>query len=218
MSKFFIMIQAACRKLWRKCVFWIQHEYEIGARCLNGRKVCRWIFLDGRGGGSGNTAISGDLLDPLVVMSVSEKAQLLCESQRVLTAVCLISFDPQTNDTLTTSDTSVCIQMSKSPSWECYEWEEHAFRISQEKKKVDDSCVNSSGQIITINKNRQLYWLRWLLSSAQSSVVHYFRWIYSPVLTTVFCQHAVSSMPSSISNTSFAIMYNQDVCMCVWGG
>lgn len=64
MSKFFIMIQAACQKMWRKCVFWIQHEYEIGARCLNGRKVCQWIFLDGRGGGSGNTAISGDLLDP----------------------------------------------------------------------------------------------------------------------------------------------------------
>ena len=44
--------------------------------------------------------------------------------------------------------------------------------------------MNSYDRIITINKNRQLYWLGWLLSSAQSSVVHYFRWIYSPVLTS----------------------------------
>lgn len=39
-----------------------KYQYQR-VRWLNGSQVCQWIFLDRSGQGSGNTAISGDLLD-----------------------------------------------------------------------------------------------------------------------------------------------------------
>ena len=81
--------------------------------------------------------------------------------------------------------------------------------------------MNSFDQIITINKNRQLYWLGWLLSSAQSSVVHYFRWIYSPVLTSFLASmqyQACRHLFQTLLLPSCTIRMCVCVCVCVWGG
>lgn len=111
-SKSLIAIKTALWMTWSECGFRTQHEWQRTrpikcVRCLNGSQVCQWIFLDGSAWRRvWEYSHQWRSAWPMVVMSGSKKAQLLCESRRVMTAVCLISFCSHTNDMITTSDTS----------------------------------------------------------------------------------------------------------------
>ena len=66
-------------------------------------------------------------------------------------------------------------------------------------------------KMTTSDKNRQFYWFVWLLSSAQSSVVHDFQFNLQSNAHIALVKHAVSSMPSFNSTTSFIIINNLHV-------